>query len=454
MTAQRYTAVAIVLHWAIALAILLMLPLGFWMHLSVEAGNTGQGVFQAFQLHKSIGLTILALSLVRLGWRLAHKPPPLPAGMPAWEAFAARATHWAFYFIIIAMPLSGWLYVSAQWSHESHQPLPVPTHWFGLFRVPNLFDLASQSHEVRAQAADAAFTAHYLMAYTAIALFVLHVAAALKHHFINRDETLAHMLPGLKAPNETEAPPKNAGRGLVLGVGLGATLVAICVAVFSAAGMVSAAASAPRVAPAAITAAAPTAPVAAATAPAAAVATTIDPPTASATPAASRVWRVDQRASSIGFGYSYIEGSDSTPFTGRFGSWTADIRFDPNDLAHASIVARINVASAHTGVEAHDGALPSPGWLNAAANPTAEFRSTHVTLASPGHYVAHGTLSLKGQSRPLNLPFTLTINGAHASAQGEVRLTRHDFGIGDPGNGDENISPQVTVTVRIEANRG
>lgn len=451
MTAQRYTAVAIVLHWAIALAILLMLPLGFWMHLSVEAGNTGQGVFQAFQLHKSIGLTILALSLVRLGWRLAHKPPPLPAGMPAWEAFAARATHLAFYFIIIAMPLSGWLYVSAQWSHESHQPLPVPTHWFGLFRVPELFGLASQSHAVRAQAADAAFTAHYLLAYAAIALFVLHVGAALKHQFVNRDETLAHMVPSLRAPNETEPPPKSPGRGLVLGIGLGATLVAICAALFAVAGMVSSP-SAPTAAPAPITAEAP-----ATTAPPAVAPTTTAtsaPATATTPAAASPVWHVDQRASSISFGYAYIEGSDSTPFTGRFGTWTADIRFDPDDLAHASIVARINVASAHTGVDAHDGALPSPGWLSAAANPTAEFRSTRVTQSSAGHYVAHGTLSLKGQSRPLNLPFTLTIHGDHASAQGQATLTRHDFGIGDPDNGDDNVSPQVTVTVRIEANRG
>jgi len=420
VTAQRYTAVAIVLHWAIALSILLMLPLGFWMHLSVEAGNLSQGVFQAFQLHKSIGLTILVLSLLRLLWRLAHKPPPLPQGMPAWERFAAKATHWAFYFIIIALPLSGWLYASAHWSHESNAPLPVPTRWFGLFRVPDLFDLPSQSHPVRAQAADAAFTAHYVLAYAAIALVVLHVAAALKHHFINHDETLAHMVPGLKAPNETEAPPKNAGRGLVLGIGLGATLAVICAALFAIAAMVMPAAAAPTVPPA----------------------------------QASAAWRVDQATSSIGFAYAYIEGRDSTAFTGHFNTWTADIRFNPNDLPHASIVARINVASARTGVAAHDGTLPTPGWFNAAANPTAEFRSTNITLASPGHYIAHGTLSLKGQSRPLNLPFTLTITGNHASAVGQASLTRHDFGIGDPNNGDENISPQVTVNIRIEANRG
>ena len=74
---QRYTAVAVVLHWAIASAIALMIPLGFWMHQQSEHGVVGDGLFQAYQLHKSIGLTVLALSIVRLGWRLANPPPPL-----------------------------------------------------------------------------------------------------------------------------------------------------------------------------------------------------------------------------------------------------------------------------------------------------------------------------------------------------------------------------------------
>ncbi|HRK65329.1 MAG TPA: cytochrome b/b6 domain-containing protein, partial [Terricaulis sp.] len=74
-SAERYSAVAIVLHWAIAAAILFMLPLGFWMHEQIEHGNPSQGVYRAFQLHKSVGLTILFLSLVRLGGRIANPPP-------------------------------------------------------------------------------------------------------------------------------------------------------------------------------------------------------------------------------------------------------------------------------------------------------------------------------------------------------------------------------------------
>src|SRR5690606_23842364 len=140
-TAQRYTAVAIVLHWAIAAAILFLFPLGLWMHGRAEDGDISAEVFRAYQLHKSIGLTVLALSLVRLGWRLVNPPPPLPEHMPGWERFAAKATHWAFYALMIGIPLSGWLYVSTGWSIHDDAPLPVATHWFGLFQVPALFGL-------------------------------------------------------------------------------------------------------------------------------------------------------------------------------------------------------------------------------------------------------------------------------------------------------------------------
>ncbi|MEZ6023867.1 MAG: cytochrome b/b6 domain-containing protein, partial [Hyphomonadaceae bacterium] len=168
--AQRYSAVAIVLHWAIAAAILAMIPFGFWMHGQAEDGIISDEVFRAFQLHKSVGLTVLALSLIRLGWRLLNPPPPLPEHMPGWERFVAKATHWAFYIIMIGLPLSGWLYVSAGWSIHENEPLAVPTHWFGLIEVPALFGLTNAGADVREAAAEAAFTAHWLLAYTTLAL--------------------------------------------------------------------------------------------------------------------------------------------------------------------------------------------------------------------------------------------------------------------------------------------
>jgi cytochrome b561 len=107
--AQRYSAIAIVLHWSIAFAILLNLPLGLWMHEQAEHGGASEGLFDIYQLHKSIGLTVLALSLVRLAWRLMHPPPPFAEGVAPWERFIAKTTHWAFYVLMIGVPLSGWI---------------------------------------------------------------------------------------------------------------------------------------------------------------------------------------------------------------------------------------------------------------------------------------------------------------------------------------------------------
>jgi cytochrome b561/polyisoprenoid-binding protein YceI len=453
--AQRYSAVAIVLHWAIAVSILYMIPLGFWMAQQTASGAVGQGLFSAFQLHKSIGLTILLLSLIRLGWRLTHKPPPLPAEMPAWEKFAALATHWAFYFIIIAMPLTGWLYVSTQWSAPTDSPLPVATHYFGLFRVPALFGLPQADEETRKSLSHLFLTWHWAIAWTTVGLFFLHVAAALKHHFINRDETLTHMIPGLRAPNQTEPPPRDPTRLAILGGGLSLVAVAAVAMLYAASGFLSAAQSAPPQTTSTFV-------VNDTTTPAPPTLTTIDPPTtatpAAATttpaPAAASTWRVNTASSSIAFGFTYNdEENGPAHFDGRFSRWRADIRFDPNDLAHSTANVSIETASASDGVAIHDQYLPTAEWFNAAANPTATFRTTSIARRGQG-YVAQGTLTIKGQSRPVSLPFTLTINGNHASMRGTVSIDRHAFGIGNGSDGDEQISPTINIAIRVEAERG
>ena len=145
-------------------------------------GNPAGGVYNAFQLHKSVGLTVLALSLARLGWRLGHPPPPLPPHMPAWERRIAKATHWAFYALMIGLPLSGWVFVSAGWSLHDNASLAVPTHFFGLFQVPALFGLPQASPELRAGVAAVAMNACADGVGRGV-LAALHVGAALKHPF-------------------------------------------------------------------------------------------------------------------------------------------------------------------------------------------------------------------------------------------------------------------------------
>lgn len=172
---ERYGAVAIALHWAIALLILANWPLGYFGEAIEQRLGTS-----AVWLHKSIGLSVLALSIARLGWRIANPPPRLPATISAWRAAAARFTHWGFYVLIITLPLTGWLRVSAG---------KYPLRWFELFELPK-FAIAPDSRE-----AEIAAQAHELAAWAMLALVALHVGAALHHHWRLRDAVLLRMLP-------------------------------------------------------------------------------------------------------------------------------------------------------------------------------------------------------------------------------------------------------------------
>lgn len=433
--AQRYSAVAIVLHWAIAFAILLMIPLGWWMGDMAEDGVVTDGVFRAYQLHKSIGLTVLALSLVRLAWRLVNPPPPFPAHMPGWERFVAKTTHWALYALMIGLPLTGWLYVSAGWSEHDDQPLLVTTHWFGLFVVPHLFGLPEAGEGMREAVADTAMSAHSLMAWGAIVLAALHAAAALKHHFFDKDEVLAHMVPGLRAPFQTEPLPKDPVRLAMLGGGLSVSAVALIAALFAWADMAGGAPPAPQQqSTVAITETAPAAP----------------------TPGAPIVnaWRVDTALSSIGFGFNYTDDvNGEARFNGRFTRWRADIVFNPDDLANSFANVTIETASATDGVAMHDRALPSPEWFDAAAHPTASFRTRAITHLGGANYRAEGELTIRGRARDVELPFTLTIEGDRATMNGQTSIDRRDFDIGKDTDADDSISRDIAISIRVEATR-
>ncbi len=426
VTAQRYSAVAIVLHWAIAAAILYMLPLGLWMHQQAEHGITHEGVFRAFQLHKSIGLTILLLSLVRLGWRLTHRPPPFPPHMPKWERFAAEAVHRLFYVLMIGLPLSGWLFVSAGWSLHEDRSMAVPTHFFGLFEVPALFDLPQASPGVRATIASIAFNTHALMSWGAVILFVVHVGAALKHHFFDRDEVLAHMLPGVRAPFETEKPPKDDVRLAIIGGGLAIIAIALIAAIHAATTFGPSAQSTAN--------------------------TPSHAPASTSAPGTAPAWRVDPEASAIRFDYVYSDASSETPVSGRFGEWNADIRFAPGDLEASSVSVTIALASADTGIPIHDNALRGAGWFNVAAYPHARFESRDIRQTESG-YEARGSLTLRGVSEDVRLPFTLNLSQDNATMSGELTIDRRDFGLGEGAEGDDMISREVTIRVALQAMR-
>lgn len=183
-----YSRASIALHWIIGLAIIGNLAGGLLLESLFNAPDpaTRRFGFTVVQLHKSIGLTVLALSLWRLGLRLRQGFPALPPHMKPWERVLARATHYGFYALMIGLPLVGWVMVSAS-------PLNFPTSYFGLFNWPHLPIGTSRT------VAGAAGWAHMVLGWTAIGLLALHVAGALKHHWIDRDDVLARMIPLLRA---------------------------------------------------------------------------------------------------------------------------------------------------------------------------------------------------------------------------------------------------------------
>ena len=171
----HYTRTAKSLHWAMAILLFGLLALGFYMHdlpLSPEK-------LQLYSWHKWAGVTAFLLVLVRLAWRVAHRPPALPANMPKLMQLAAHAGHLALYLLMLAIPLSGWLMSSAK---------GFQTVWFGILPIP---DLLEKNKELGAQLAEV----HEALAILFILTLLAHIGAALKHHFIDKDDILTRMLP-------------------------------------------------------------------------------------------------------------------------------------------------------------------------------------------------------------------------------------------------------------------
>ncbi|MGQ0457656.1 MAG: cytochrome b [Hyphomicrobium sp.] len=180
---KRYSGAAIAIHWLTALAIAVQIGLA-WKMTSMRPGSSFH--FALYQWHKSIGVTILVLSVFRLIWRLLHRPPPLPAAMPAWEKRLATASHATLYALLIALPLTGWAMVSAS-------PLRIPTVLYGVVPFPHLPVLPDLADKRAAE--DALKIVHEIAGWILLALLAGHIGAALRHHVLLRDDVLIRMLP-------------------------------------------------------------------------------------------------------------------------------------------------------------------------------------------------------------------------------------------------------------------
>jgi cytochrome b561 len=188
MQVARYTNTAIVLHWLIALGIVTNVALAWlWPHLLPD-----DAVRPAIDVHKSIGVTILGLAVMRLLWRASHPPPPIPTTYQKWEVTLARWTHVLLYVLLFAMPLTGWIMDSA-----FKDAAKFPIHFFGTsFEFPRIPWIVQLNQPLKENIHTWFGAAHGWLAYAIYVLFVLHVAGALKHQFVDGDKELERMLPG------------------------------------------------------------------------------------------------------------------------------------------------------------------------------------------------------------------------------------------------------------------
>ncbi|MFM7027214.1 MAG: cytochrome b/b6 domain-containing protein [Chakrabartia sp.] len=406
--ALRYSRTAMLLHWAIALLLIFNFALGE----RTEDLRRGPELFWVMQLHKSIGITVLLLSVWRLGLRLFTQRPAKPADGPVLQ-WASTAVHWGFYAVMLLVPISGWVLVSTA-------KVQLPTLLYGVIPWPHLPNLGHDAHEV-------AEGVHAILAKAMLGLIALHVIGALRHQFLLKDALVERMVP--------------VRRVSALGF---LALIASLVLAFVA--------GTRWPAPAAVTAGEPLPDFRAAEAPTkplrpAAVHASVA--TAGAGPvAAVPRWQV-AKGGQLGF-QVLVNGA---PVSGQFTNWMADIRFDPDRLAASTLSATISLASVQSGDAGRDDMLRSAEFFGTGA-PVARFTAGHFKAQGGHRYQADGALSLKGVSRPVRLAFSLDIRGDRARAEGAARLDRRDFGVGTGQfSGTDSIAGDVDVRFAFDAQR-
>lgn len=400
----RYHAVARALHWAIAVLIILQF-VGGW--LMVRLSLPSELTFTSYQLHKSFGFVVLGLSVYRLYWRVRHPVPALPKDMPAWERWGAKVSHLGFYGLMIGIPLLGWAIVSTD-------PIQIPTKLFFFVPVPHL------PLPVTETAADWAKDLHRWFALAAIGLLVLHVGAALKHHFADGDDVLIRMLPVKGDADMSRAAYATAGSAIAALALIGLMLLLTLgsnthnhddhahTESVEEGGMASAADDG-------------------------------EP--------ALFAWVVDREA-------SYVEATGTAYGAAqsvRFEGLSAGIALDPANPAEVGrIQAEVRIASLDAAQTTREQLL-GQSWFDADTFPVATFLSEAIRPGeADGAYVAEGTITIKDVTVPLSVPFTLEISDGRGVAEAQFTLDRTVFGLAP---NDRSIEPSAAVTVHIEADR-
>ncbi|MGR3467775.1 MAG: cytochrome b/b6 domain-containing protein [Shimia sp.] len=394
-THTHYGLVTRTLHWATAIGIFMVIPLGVIAHrMSLDPTLPGDPervatVATLFSLHKTIGLTIFFVALARIAWAIAQPKPAPVSDDPRWQRVLAATVHYTLYGSLVLVPLMGWIHHAATTGF-------APIWWpFGqsLPFVPKDPVVAERFA-----------TLHMFFERVLLVSLILHIAGAVKHHVVDKDATLRRMCgtPDINAlaPHRSSlAAPVIAASAFIL-VGLAALLQPV---------------------EGRATVAATLAPV-------------------------SSDWQVQE--GSLGIEVTQFGNA----VTGSFADWTAAISFDERAPADnkGDVTVTIAIGSLTLG-SVTDQAL-GPDFFDAGAFPTAVF--TGVIREDGAAYVADGELTIRDVTQPLSLPFTLALDGDTAVMEGATTLDRLAFGIGESLGDERTLAFPVDVTVSLTAMRG
>lgn len=367
----RYNNIAISLHWLMAFLIIGMLIVGKYMHHLDEADPLR---FWLTQWHKTFGVLILFLAVFRLIWRFTHRAPSHPDNAPRWEHFAANVSHVVLYALLFIAPITGWMMVSVS-------PLNIDTYLFNVIPWPhipllenltNKEDIVWRFHQL-----------HVISTGALIALLLLHVGAALKHHFIDKDTVLTRM-----------SPTKAAGTNKTL-------FKLICVLVLATAAAVFAYAQ-------------------------------LNPTSASLSAGNSAV-----RAIAI------VSG---TPTDIHFTESTVTASINTDAPEQSTLQATVNTASATSSNLQVSGPLPDTDWFDSATHPIAEFASSNIAALGEGSYEITGVLTIKGVELEHTFELNITDAEGVKTATGEFPIDRTAYQLGLQSQpDDEYVNNDVTI---------
>jgi cytochrome b561/polyisoprenoid-binding protein YceI len=389
-TPERYGAVTKTFHWLTAIGILTMIPMGF-VAVNLPAGSEQEiaDKIWLFSLHKTAGVTLFFIALARIIWAVTQAKPVALHPDRRRETFAAEVVHWMLYGALVFVPLSGWLHHAAL---DGFAPIWWP---FG----QNL-PLVPKSDSVATLFAGM----HFLFILVLVASLVAHISGALKHVFIDRDATLARMLPG-----RTEAGgPRHARSGL---------------APFAAAAVIWAA----------VTGVAATAP--------------LSRPGPPALVSVASDWGVQDGTIALTI------TQNGTAVTGAFDEWTAAISYDPKSGAGQAGEATVTIAMNSLILGAVTDLARGTDYLATTQFPTATYKGP-IMRTQDGSLVLDGTLSLRDIDIKSRLPFELTLDGSTARAQGTLRLDRRDFSIGAGVTDAGQLGFDVVIEIDLIAVKG